>query len=64
MLKGYLTGMLRSEHVAAGFSLTEDEDFLYLHVPGKASPVVFSVVGADIESVNSYIEEVQADKVV
>ncbi len=35
MLKGYLTGMLSKELIDRGYTLVEDEDFLYLHLEGK-----------------------------
>lgn len=42
-LMSKLTGMLRPAHVARGYMLTEDEDFLFLYMPDqKMPPIVFN----------------------
>jgi hypothetical protein len=35
MFKGYLTGMLSKESRDRGYSLVEDEDFIYLYLNDK-----------------------------
>lgn len=54
-ITGRLTMMLKPEHVAAGWRLDEDEDFLYLFQPGVAKPKIFSSKGATIESIEAEI---------
>jgi len=39
-LFGKLTGLLRPAHVAKGYYLVEDEDFLYLYMPDQEMPPI------------------------
>jgi hypothetical protein len=56
-MTGILTNMLKKKYIDAGCRLTEDEDFLYLHVPGVSQPIVLSAQVATIEIVESLIDE-------
>ena len=57
MLKGILTKMLSKEVQAKGYELSEDEDFIYLHLDGKLVGV-FSRQGInDIEDIERFIQE-------
>jgi len=51
-LLGKLTGMLRPAHVAKGYCLLEDEDFLYLYLPDdKMPPIVFNARTTELPDV-------------
>ena len=58
MLKGYLTGMLSKELREKGYSLTEDEDFLYLALNGEIIKVYSVAVGITINKIE---EELNAN---
>jgi hypothetical protein len=58
MLKGYLTGMLSKELREKGYSLTEDEDFLYLALNGEIIKV-YSIAGGI--TINKIEEELNAN---
>lgn len=53
---GILTGLLKPEYGEAGFSLVEDEHFLYLLLK-DARIAVFSASGATKESINEECEK-------
>jgi len=55
-MKGYLTGMLSKESRDRGYSLVEDEDFIYLYFNDKIKSV-YSTHGASIEQ----IEQIEQD---
>ena len=60
MLKGLLTKMLKQEYIDKGYRLTEDEDFLYLYLPGtEIAPIVFNARNTKIEQVNDAIRELE-----
>ncbi len=56
MMKGWLTNLLGQKYRDLGYQLTEDEDFLYLHIPGKQAPVVYSNRAITIKDVHDYID--------
>ncbi len=56
---GKLTLMLKPEYVAKGYGLTEDEDFVYLHIPGKDKPAIFSAIGVTVEGIENHIAELE-----
>ena len=53
---GTLTALLKPEHVALGYSLSEDVDFLYVHFKGRIVHV-FNARKATIEAVEAEIEK-------
>ena len=55
-VKGYLTGLLSKESIEKGYSLVEDEDFIYLYLNDKVKSV-YSTHGATIEQIEQDIKE-------
>lgn len=55
-LKALITAMLPEKYQTLGYSLTEDEDFVYLVTPDKES-IVFSSHGATMQKINESISE-------
>lgn len=53
---GFLTALLKPEHIAKGYTLTEDEDFLYLNKDGKVF-LVYSSHIPNLDPVHKAIEE-------
>lgn len=58
MLKGYLTGMLSKELRDKGYTLEEDEDFLYLYLDGKLIGTFATKSGVTIRDIEHFIKEV------
>ncbi len=51
-LFGKLTGMLRPAHISKGYSLVEDEDYLYLYLPNpEMPPIVFNARTTELPDV-------------
>lgn len=63
-MTGILTNMLQQKYIEAGYHLTEDEDFLYVHIPGVSQPIVLSARVATIEIAESIIEEQLASRAI
>jgi hypothetical protein len=59
---GFLTNLLRPEYIAAGYRLTEDDDFVYLYKVGVKEPSIFSARGAIIASIEDHIKELEGVK--
>ena len=57
MLKGILTKMLSKEVQAKGYELSEDEDFIYLHLDGKLVGVFSRKAIEDIADIEKAIQE-------
>jgi len=55
-IMGILDALLQLKYHEAGYSLREDEDFLYLCLDGKVC-ATFSTHGATIPAVEAYIEK-------
>lgn len=55
MLKGYLTGLLSKETRDKGYSLTEDEDFLYVSLNNKVITVYSIHEGLTIQQIEANI---------
>jgi hypothetical protein len=55
-MKGNITALLKPEYIEQNFSVTEDEDFVYLHKDGKVIEV-FSSHGATIEKIELEINK-------
>jgi hypothetical protein len=56
MITGYLTNMLSKKYQEQGFTLTEDEDFLYLRHPTFLTPKVFIGVNTSIFDIEYWID--------
>lgn len=54
---GHITQLLAKKYIDLGFTLTEDEDFLYLSRTGQKIPWVYSSHGASIERIHKEIEQ-------
>ena len=54
-MAGNITGLLKPQYRVYGYSLSEDEDFLYLHLDGKQI-AVFSSHRMTLEQVEKFIE--------
>ena len=51
-LFGKLTGLLRPAHVAKGYHLVEDDDFLYLYMPDQSMPpIIFNARTTELPDV-------------
>ena len=57
MLKGILTKMLSKEVQAKGYELSEDEDFIYLHLDGKLIGTWSIKSGITIQDIERFIQE-------
>ena len=57
MLKGILTKMLSKEVQAKGYELSEDEDFIYLHLDGKLIGTFVAKAGITIQDIERFIQE-------
>lgn len=57
---GDVTKLLAKKYQKQGFTLTEDEDFLYLSRPGQTVPWVYSTHGASIERIHKEIDLILA----
>ncbi len=60
-IKGQITSLLKPKYEKAGYSLTSDEHFLYLHKDGK----VLNTFNGHLKSVSpveKYIDELEAKK--
>ena len=57
MLKGYLTNLLSQESRDKGYTLEEDEDFLYLHLDGKLIGTWSIKSGITIHDIERFIQE-------
>ena len=57
MLKGILTGLLSKESRDKGYELSEDEDFLYLHLDGKLIGTFVAKAGITIPDIERFIQE-------
>jgi hypothetical protein len=57
MLKGILTKMLSKEVQAKGYELSEDEDFIYLHLDGKLIGTWSIKSGITIQDIEHFIQE-------
>jgi hypothetical protein len=57
MLKGILTKMLSKEVQAQGYELSEDEDFIYLHLDGKLIGTWSIKSGITIPDIERFIQE-------
>jgi len=55
MITGYLTNMLSKKYQEQGFTLSEDEDFLYLRHPDLVVPKIFNGKNTSIEVVEKWI---------
>lgn len=55
MLAGNITMLLKQEYRDQGYSLSESEDFLYLHFEGKVV-AVFNARAGNLKRVYEYIE--------
>lgn len=53
---GDVSNLLARKYRKMGFTLTEDEDFLYLSRPGQEIPYVYSTHGATIERIHKEID--------
>jgi len=53
---GVLTALLKPEHVALGYSLSEDNEFVYVEFRGRVVHV-FSIRTATIKIIESEIEK-------
>jgi len=53
---GVLTALLKPKYVAQGYSLSEDEDFVYVEFKGRVVHV-FNARRATIEAIESEIEK-------
>lgn len=61
-LMAKLTGQLRPAHVAKGYHLMEDEDYLYLYLPDdKAPPIVFNAYSTKMEDVINTICKLEGE---
>ncbi len=56
-MKGYLTGLLSKESIEKGYSLVEDEDFVYLYLNDKVK-ATYSTHGATIEQIEQDIQDI------
>lgn len=45
-----------------GFRLTDDENFVYLYFPEAISPIVFSLHGTTLDSIEKYIHDKERNK--
>lgn len=61
-LNGDITTILSQVNRDKRYSLTEDDDFMYLHIPGEVCPIVFSVKTNSIYNVEVYITEYEKRK--
>ena len=57
MLKGILTGLLSKESRDKGYELSEDEDFIYLHLDGKLIGTWSIKSGITIQDIERFIQE-------
>jgi hypothetical protein len=57
MLKGYLTNLLSQESRDKGYTLEEDEDFIYLHLDGKLIGTWSIKSGITIQDIERFIQE-------
>lgn len=57
MLKGILTSLLSKETQAKGYELSEDEDFIYLHLDGKLIGTWSIKSGVGISDIEKAIKE-------
>ena len=57
MLKGILTGLLSKESRDKGYELSEDEDFIYLHLDGKLIGTFVAKAGITIQDIERFIQE-------
>ncbi len=57
MLKGYLTNLLSQESRDKGYTLEEDEDFIYLHLDGKLIGTFVAKAGITIPDIERFIQE-------
>jgi len=57
MLKGYLTNLLSQESRDKGYTLEEDEDFIYLHLDSKLIGTWSRQSRTDIPDIERFIQE-------
>ena len=57
MLKGYLTNLLSQESRDKGYTLEEDEDFIYLHLDSKLIGTWSIKSGITIQDIERFIQE-------
>ena len=61
-MNGNVTALLKPEYIKQGYKLSEDEDFVYLSIPGEVVAVVFNARTTTIEKVEEVIKHKNVSK--
>ena len=61
-MNGNVTALLKPEYIKQGYKLSEDEDFVYLSIPGEVVAVVFNAHTTTIEKVEEVIKHKNGSK--